>query len=85
MRLRGELNRSNRSESETYGIQVIKEQAAHELKYGEPRVRFLIFIYSLCLYSTTHSRYNSQSLILSSEKGQKKPTTQINFKENIWL
>ena len=47
MRLRGERNRSNKSEIETYGIHVIQEQAAHELRYGEPRVscKFSFYYY----------------------------------------
>ena len=39
MKLRGDMMRSNRNcELEALGIQVIIEQAAHELKYGDARV-----------------------------------------------
>ena len=39
MKLRGDLIRSSKHyELEALSIQVIIEQAAHELKYGEPRV-----------------------------------------------
>ncbi len=39
MKLRGDMMRSSRNcELEALGIQVITEQAAHELKYGDPRV-----------------------------------------------
>ena len=39
MKLRGDLMRSSKHyELEALSIQVIIEQAAHELKYGDPRV-----------------------------------------------
>jgi hypothetical protein len=42
MKLRGDMMRSTRNcELEALGIQVIIEQAAHELKYGDPRVKLV--------------------------------------------
>jgi len=43
MKLRGGMMKSNRNcEHEAMIIQVIVEQAEHELKYGDPQVRFAI-------------------------------------------
>ena len=39
MRLRGEKNRSSKNEMEAAGLQILQAQAAHELRYGEARVR----------------------------------------------
>ena len=38
MRLRGEKSRSIKNEIEAFGLQILQEQAAHELRYGEARV-----------------------------------------------
>ncbi len=44
LKLRGQRIRSSRNEIETIGIQVLQEQAAHELKHGEARVLNFPFI-----------------------------------------
>ena len=59
MKLRGDMMRSNRNcELEALGIQVIIEQAAHELKYGDARVSALnlifIFFVNLCFFIDPH-------------------------------
>ncbi len=52
MKLRGDMMRSTRNcELEALGIQVIIEQAAHELKYGDPRVKF---VYKLIMNALTN-------------------------------
>ena len=38
MKLRGEHVKTSRNEVEVVRIEVLQEQAAHELRYGEPRV-----------------------------------------------
>ena len=46
MKLRGDLLRNNRLfELEAQGINVLLEQAAHELKYGDASVRYLYILF----------------------------------------